>query len=92
MNQMMIQILNIIKKNKKKEYDDNESKYYIKIKIIKKKEIFMNFIKNLIKNLKINMMNLKKIIKKLKIKMNLTILNRRKIIKKEKRLKNILQK
>ncbi len=89
---MMIQILNIIKKNKKKEYDDNESKYYIKIKIIKKKEIFMNFIKNLIKNLKINMMNLKKIIKKLKIKMNLTILNRRKIIKKEKRLKNILQK
>ncbi len=92
MNQMMIQILNIIKKNKKKEYDDNESKYYIKIKIIKKKEIFMNFIKNLIKNLKINMMNLKKIIKKLKIKMNLTILNRRKKIKKEKRLKNILQK
>ena len=89
---MMIQILNIIKKNKKKEYDDNESKYYIKIKIIKKKEIFMNFIKNLIKNLKINMMNLKKIIKKLKIKMNLTILNRRKKIKKEKRLKNILQK
>jgi len=88
----MIQILNIIKKNKKKEYDDNESKYYIKIKIIKKKEIFMNFIKNLIKNLKINMMNLKKIIKKLKIKMNLTILNRRKKIKKEKRLKNILQK
>lgn len=52
----------------------------------------MNFIKNLIKNLKINMMNLKKIIKKLKIKMNLTILNRRKKIKKEKRLKNILQK
>ena len=92
MNQMMIQILNIIKKEKKKEYDDNESKYYIKIKIIKKKEIFMNFIKNLIKNLKINMMNLKKIIKKLKIKMNLTILNRRKKIKKEKRLKNILQK
>ena len=89
---MMIQILNIIKKDKKKEYDDNESKYYIKIKIIKKKEIFMNFIKNLIKNLKINMMNLKKIIKKLKIKMNLTILNRRKKIKKEKRLKNILQK
>jgi hypothetical protein len=38
MNQMMIQILNIIKKDKKKEYDDNESKNYIKIKIIKKKK------------------------------------------------------
>jgi hypothetical protein len=38
MNQMMIQILNIIKKDKKKEYDDNEYKNYIKIKIIKKKK------------------------------------------------------